>query len=1394
MMTFKCLKSSLRRRGAAFINSINSIVVAALALTMVGCNEKEESVMPYITLYGFTGNESTRITARVSAYSTDFTEYQSNGNGQFMPVISSYNKVAYSERNSGKDIVSLPVGAVYAAQNGYIFTRGASAIDPVIADRDVNGSSVSYNNLRVDLVEGNHIYVPVLFGSARYHLAWEVPAGGGAFHMWTPFGNCFVPTGSDGSNVVAFEANFGAGNVALSYPVEISSDGVNTLIALPAGSDGIFLGDVDLVFPDSMVTEAEDLNDAIVARAIIETGRPQWYLRVPEDGLVSHRDAGLAFDDGELTLPAGALITLPNTDVIFRQGVSARPVSVNADGTVMLWPGSSYDIDQDGAEPTVVSLPGHYDLLTRTFRPVSSGFVTVSFDANGGVVDEASRGYMAELAYGEFPTPVLAGQYFLGWYSDADRSNGVHRTSQAIVPTEDHTLYAGWISQSNVYNVVNGDSDLGYGTYAARCLNISDPEASPFFEFFPQYEYVEDDISGDNVSYSNFDTRHAMEAISQDRASKGIDEAVIVFGNVFGDAFDDVVYIPLDYSAANASLIFTQNVTHIRGSIDVCKENNRALQLYVNGYQNTLDDIDINHAFEIGGDATVHIDAKIQCEARMFVMRDDAAATIDGGIVVSMAGDFDKILFSILVQDNARLTINGGGVLAGFVASLSGFYVQDNGVITINGGAITSLSMLTGFVLEGDSASVVVNGGQFGTSRTLWENLAENTDLGDIDLSGSEWLLDTFLTRIPITWFAAITGTPAIEINGGAFAGNVSTFASSQSVLAMLSMGIGDLNIQFPDIVVDGVPYITINGGKFDNMINLVVTSPNDIVTIGGADKMDAELRNIVLQPGASVGIDTNTFQRGRYTISVYEETDFTAAISASFQAAISAALDAGSDKLWPGAQITELFENTPIAETNGLIIVRNGAPFQADFIPYGFPGYRFKTKGDDLIYELIAWEYTVTIANAYSPDGATITLPAWYQEPMTAFPAVKTANGQIFLGCTDSDGIWYYDNNGASLRNWDKDFDGELQARWFDPAADTDWVAFFANGGAFIGADSDSPHMYMQLAAVVDGIYPIPATPTSEGLSLASWNTMPDGSGATIIPGVTEFNTGISTQTLYAIWADCLDGHTVNLWHATGSTPDTYDTTAIVCGAPMPPGITPPTSPNGTFIGYFDPADQMRMYYDADMTSVRNWDKHADGDLTASYTTPDYASFHANGGAFEGASGAETYLQEIETLLAPGLENTRIYGFPAAPTRLGYTFTGWNTKADGTGDAIEHNTNTPADALLLFARWQIETTPPTTDPKEAPEPIKITSIDILEGIVYIKVESANPAAPGVKDISVYIKSSADLTSSFALIPPGGEPQTVTRQNIRDTGVTFDIQMPLDTPACFYRAYSDIAD
>ena len=120
----------------------------------------------------------------------------------------------------------------------------------------------------------------------------------------------------------------------------------------------------------------------------------------------------------------------------------------------------------------------------------------------------------------------------------------------------------------------------------------------------------------------------------------------------------------------------------------------------------------------------------------------------------------------------------------------------------------------------------------------------------------------------------------------------------------------------------------------------------------------------------------------------------------------------------------------------------------------------------------------------------------------------------------------------------------------------------------------------------------------------------------------------------------------------------------------------------NYTFAGWSLTADGEVKY--ADKEAVKNLTAAANGEVTLYAVWTQNAqvtvTFKANGA--EGEDVTQTIYKDVATALT---EN--------AFTRTGYTFDGWNTKADGSGDSYaDKATVTLAEDLILFAQWKANT------------------------------------------------------------------------------------------------------
>ncbi len=91
--------------------------------------------------------------------------------------------------------------------------------------------------------------------------------------------------------------------------------------------------------------------------------------------------------------------------------------------------------------------------------PSPASMHTVTFNANGGSVSEASRKVKEDAEYGDLPTPSRNGYTFTGWYTA--KSGGSKISSSTIMGKTDTTVYAQWSATAKTYTLslnANGGS------------------------------------------------------------------------------------------------------------------------------------------------------------------------------------------------------------------------------------------------------------------------------------------------------------------------------------------------------------------------------------------------------------------------------------------------------------------------------------------------------------------------------------------------------------------------------------------------------------------------------------------------------------------------------------------------------------------------------------------------------------------------------------------------------------------------------------------------------------------------------------------------------------------------------------------------------------------------
>ena len=282
------------------------------------------------------------------------------------------------------------------------------------------------------------------------------------------------------------------------------------------------------------------------------------------------------------------------------------------------------------------------------------------------------------------------------------------------------------------------------------------------------------------------------------------------------------------------------------------------------------------------------------------------------------------------------------------------------------------------------------------------------------------------------------------------------------------------------------------------------------------------------------------------------------------------------------------------------------------------------------------------------------------YDSPIGTLPTLSR-EGYTFVGWKDEYNVPY-----TAETIWQRTSGVTLTA---DFQANDYTINYVGNGG--------TPSESTQQVSFGDVVSSL-ATASRDGYTFIGWNTKVDGTGETISA---PFTYNIANDlTLYA-------QYTANTYSVTfdkqGGTGGTNGVNAVF-NSPMPTA-TAPTKVGYTFDGYFAGANGSgARYYNADMTSAKNWNVVGDTTLYANWIANKYTvTFNKNGGS--GGTNSVTV-----TYNSPMPKGTTV----TAPTRKGYAFAGYYLTADTTSTVYYNNDMTSvnnwniAANTTLYAHW----------------------------------------------------------------------------------------------------------
>ena len=237
--------------------------------------------------------------------------------------------------------------------------------------------------------------------------------------------------------------------------------------------------------------------------------------------------------------------------------------------------------------------------------------------------------------------------------------------------------------------------------------------------------------------------------------------------------------------------------------------------------------------------------------------------------------------------------------------------------------------------------------------------------------------------------------------------------------------------------------------------------------------------------------------------------------------------------------------------------------------------------------------------------------------------------------------------------------------------------LTYHGNGATGGNTAAQSGHTGDELTTNANGF-------TRDGYTFVRWDTAKDGSGTAYGEGkngVGRYTMKPAGNDLYAIWqANPASIQYRDDYGATGSTPDTTGVT----GQDVTIAQNGFTSPGYTFTGWArdrrtDPSLQPGGRYTLTPGTTTLWAQWK--------ADPAHLIYNSNSGSTSQTRRTDGVVDQTLTVIANPF------------TRSGYTFTGWNTQADGRGRAytagngfrlVADAKSNPVNTSVLYAQWRI--------------------------------------------------------------------------------------------------------
>ncbi|UKS26305.1 S-layer homology domain-containing protein [Paenibacillus sp. HWE-109] len=326
------------------------------------------------------------------------------------------------------------------------------------------------------------------------------------------------------------------------------------------------------------------------------------------------------------------------------------------------------------------------------------------------------------------------------------------------------------------------------------------------------------------------------------------------------------------------------------------------------------------------------------------------------------------------------------------------------------------------------------------------------------------------------------------------------------------------------------------------------------------------------------------------------------------------------------------------------------------------------------------------TVSTGGTTNESITNIP--YGTTLTAFKAAITPAANATFEVYDADGTTV----ATALATGEKVIvtaqDGTTKVTYTVAVIPAYTVMYNGNGATSGNAPTDSGS-YAQGATV--SVYSNTGNLVKNGYAFAGWNTQADGNGTTYAAGAT-FSMGTTNVTLYAKWtANPTANPTYTVTYngngnSGGSAPT--DSGSYAQGVTVSVyGNTGNLVKTGyTFVGWNTQADGNGTTYAAGATfsmGTTNVMLYAKWTANPTYTV----TYNGNGNSGGSApTDSSSYEQSV---------TVSVYGNTGNLVKTGYTFSGWNTAADGSGTNYNAGTTFSMGTtnVTLYAKWTANNT-----------------------------------------------------------------------------------------------------